>query len=142
MEMGVEPKVGVGVIVRRSGRVLLGRRKGAHGAGTWQFPGGHLKYGESVQECARRELREETGLLLEELQLGPYTNDIFDEENRHYITLYAIGDLLKGDPELREPEKCEAWRWFEWSALPRPLFLPIQNLLKLGYDPFATDRLS
>ena len=140
--MGVEPKVGVGVIVRRSGRVLLGRRKGAHGAGTWQFPGGHLKYGESVQECARRELREETGLLLEELQLGPYTNDIFDEENRHYITLYAIGDLLKGDPELREPEKCEAWRWFEWSALPRPLFLPIQNLLKLGYDPFATDRLS
>ena len=142
MEMGVEPKVGVGVIVRRSGRVLLGRRKGAHGAGTWQFPGGHLKYGESVQECARRELREETGLLLEELQLGPYTNDIFDEENRHYITLYAIGDLLKGDPELREPEKCEAWRWVEWSALPRPLFLPIQNLLKLGYDPFATDRLS
>jgi 8-oxo-dGTP diphosphatase len=141
IEVGVEPKVGVGVIVRRSGRVLLGRRKGTHGAGTWQFPGGHLKYKESVEDCARRELLEETGLLIEELQLGPYTNDIFDEANRHYITLYAIGDLLKGDAELREPEKCEVWCWFEWSCLPRPLFLPIQNLLRLGYDPFATDRV-
>ena len=141
IEVGIGPKVGVGVIVRRSGRILLGCRKGAHGAGTWQFPGGHLKYGESVEECARRELREETGLLLEELQLGPYTNDIFEEANRHYITLYAIGDLLEGDAELREPGKCEVWRWFEWSALPQPLFLPIRNLLKLGYDPFAPDRV-
>ena len=139
--MGIEPKVGVGVIIRRSGQVLLGLRKGTHGAGTWQFPGGHLQYGESVEECARRELLEETGLLLEEVHLGPYTNDIFDEANCHYVTLYAIGDLLTGDAELREPDKCEEWRWFEWSCLPQPLFLPIQNLLKVGYDPFATDRL-
>ena len=137
--MEIEPKVGVGVIIRRSSRVLLGRRKGTHGSGTWQFPGGHLHYGESVEECARRELREETGLLLEEVHLGPYTNDIFDEANCHYVTLYAVGDSLTGDAELREPDKCEEWAWFEWSCLPRPLFLPIKNLLKLGYDPFATD---
>ena len=141
IEVEIEPKVGVGVIIRRSSQVLLGRRKGTHGAGTWQFPGGHLQYGESVEECARRELREETGLLLDEIQLGPYTNDIFDEANCHYVTLYAVGDSLTGDAELREPDKCEEWRWFEWSCLPRPLFLPIQNLLKLGYDPFATDML-
>jgi 8-oxo-dGTP diphosphatase len=100
-----------------------------------------LRYGESVEECARRELLEETGLLLNEVKLGPYTNDIFDEANCHYVTLYAVGDSFAGDAELREPEKCEEWRWFEWSYLPRPLFLPIQNLLKLGYDPFAMDRL-
>jgi 8-oxo-dGTP diphosphatase len=139
--VGIGPKVGVGVILRRSGRVLLGCRRGAHGAGTWQFPGGHLQYGESVEECARRELFEETGLVLEEVQLGPYTNDIFDKANCHYVTLYAIGDSLTGDAKLCEPEKCEEWSWFEWSDLPRPLFLPIQNLLKLGYDPLATDRL-
>jgi 8-oxo-dGTP diphosphatase len=134
--VGVGPRVGVGVIVRRSGRVLLGRRKGTHGAGTWQFPGGHLKYAETVEQCARRELLEETGLLLEEIQLGPYTNDIFDEAGCHYVTLYGIGDWLSGEAELREPDRCDEWGWFEWSSLPEPLFLPIQNLLKLGYDPF------
>ena len=51
------PRVGVGVIVLREGRVLLGRRLGSHGAGTWQFPGGHLEAFERVEDCARREVR-------------------------------------------------------------------------------------
>ena len=46
------PKVGVGVIVRREGRILLGKRKGSHGENTWAPPGGHLEFMESVEECA------------------------------------------------------------------------------------------
>ena len=56
------PRVGIGVIVMRNGLVLLGERIGAHGAGTWALPGGHLEFGESVEQCARREVWEETGL--------------------------------------------------------------------------------
>ncbi|WP_134596929.1 NUDIX domain-containing protein, partial [Pseudomonas aeruginosa] len=39
------PQVGVGVLILRDGKVLLGRRKGSHGAGCWSAPGGHLELG-------------------------------------------------------------------------------------------------
>ena len=56
------PRVGIGVVVMKDGRVLLGRRKGSHGAGEYAYPGGHLEHLESFAECAVREVREETGL--------------------------------------------------------------------------------
>ena len=56
------PKVGVGVIVVRDGKVLLGKRRGAHGEGSWSFPGGHLEFNELLEICAKREAKEETGL--------------------------------------------------------------------------------
>jgi mutator protein MutT len=124
------PYIGVAVIVVREGRVLLGKRKNAHGAGSWQFPGGHLEYGEAIEACARRELFEETGLSIGNLRLGPYTNDIFEEENKHYVTLFVIADQTSGEARVKEPHKCECWAWFRWSEMPEPHFLPIVNLLK------------
>ena len=135
MPMAPVPRVGVGVILIRDGRVLLGKRRNAHGAGSWQFPGGHLEFGETVAACARREVREETGLQLGAVQLGPYTNDVFTAEGRHYITLYAIAWAPRGEPAVLEPGKCACWQWFAWSRLPDPLFLPIRHLLAQGFDP-------
>ncbi|BBO87848.1 DNA alkylation repair protein [Desulfosarcina ovata] len=128
------PRIGVGVIVIRNGRVLLGKRKNSHGAGTWQFPGGHLEYGESIEACARRELHEETGLSISRLRMGPFTNDIFEKEQKHYVTLFVIAEGTEGDPEVKEPHKCECWEWFRWSAMPTPHFLPITNLLKQNFS--------
>lgn len=72
------PQVGVGVLILRDGKVLLGRRKGSHGAGCWSAPGGHLEFGEAVEDCALREALEETGLALSELRHGPFSNDVFE----------------------------------------------------------------
>jgi 8-oxo-dGTP diphosphatase len=130
------PQVGVGVIVLRNHEVLLGKRKGSHGAGSWSFPGGHLEYTETVEECAKREVQEEIGISIDNLRKGPYTNDIFANENRHYVTLFIIADYSGGEVRVMEPGKCEAWRWFAWDKLPQPLFLPIQNLRRENYCPF------
>lgn len=127
------PRVGVAVIITNAGNVLLGLRISSHGAGTWQFPGGHLEFGESIEDCARREVREETGLELGNLRLGPYTNDIFASEGRHYVTLFVLADYAGGRPEVREPDKCARWEWFRRDNLPQPLFLPIENLLRQGF---------
>ena len=123
------PRVGVGVCVMEKGKVLLGKRKGAHGVGQWSFPGGHLEFGETLEACATRELAEETGLKAVSLQLGPWTNDII-EETKHYITFFAFVSQFEGKLELLEPHKCEGWQWFEWDRLPSPLFLPVQSLIQ------------
>lgn len=130
------PKVGVGVIVTRDQKVLLGKRRNAHGDGTWSFPGGHLEFGEEPEDCAIRETLEETGIRIKNLRRSAYTNDIFRKENKHYITLYIISEYDSGTVKIMEPEKCERWEWFDWDNLPEPLFLPIENLLKDKFNPF------
>ena len=133
-------KIGVGVIVIKDGKVLLGKRKRSHGSGIWCFPGGHLEFGEQLEECTRREVMEETGIAIKNIRLGPYTNDIFETEGRHYVTLFLVADHDSGQAQVIEPEKCEAWSWFEWASLPQPLFIPVENLLKQGYNPFQISK--
>jgi 8-oxo-dGTP diphosphatase len=123
------------VLVVREGRVLLGERRGSHGAGTWALPGGHLEYGETPAACAHRELGEETGLAATTLLPGPYTTDVFEAEGQHYVTLFVLAMDAAGEPTVREPAKCARWEWFPWSALPAPLFLPLQSLREQGYVP-------
>jgi len=130
------PKVGVGVIVIKDNKVLLGKRKSSHGTGSWCFPGGHLEFGEAVEDCARRETFEETGIKVKNIRMGMFTNDIFEKEGKHYITLFAVCNYDSGKLKVMEPEKCEKWEWFKWDNLPNPLFVPIENLLKQGYNPF------
>lgn len=127
-------RVAVGILVIRDGLILLGKRKGSLGAGTWSAPGGRMEFGETIQECARRELREETGLEMNTAAMGPCTNDIFRQERDHYVTFLLIARNTTGTPANLEPHKCEGWSWHAWNRLPEPLFLPMQNLRELGFS--------
>lgn len=129
-----QPMVGIGVLILRDGRVLLGRRRGSHGDGTWAPPGGHLEFGETVDACARREALEETGLRLTAIREGPWTNDVFEKEAKHYLTAFVIAESAGGEPEIREPDKCDGWHWFRWDELPEPLFQPLATLRRQGFE--------
>ena len=130
------PRVGVGIFVVKNDKVLMLQRKNAHGEGTWSIPGGHLEFNETIEECAAREVKEETGLDIKNIRLGPYTNDFFYKEDKHYITLFAISEPINGAPKNMEPHKCSNIGWFSLNDLPNPLFLPLDNLLKTGFRPF------
>lgn len=135
-------RVGVAVIVTRGDRILLGQRKGSHGAETWALPGGHLEFGESLEACARREVFEETGLLVGGIRRVDFTNDLFRAEGKHYVTLFVAADCGAGEPLLREPEKCARWGWFAWSSLPEPLFLPLRSFVdqRRGAASFRSEK--
>ncbi|MBI4449697.1 NUDIX domain-containing protein, partial [Candidatus Uhrbacteria bacterium] len=123
--------------VVKDGKVLLGKRRNAHGEGAWSFPGGHLEYGETWEECARREVFEETGMQIASVRFAAATNDVFGEAEKHYVTIFMIADWAEGTPEPCEPEKCERWEWYAWDALPEPRFLPLQHLVDQGFSPLT-----
>ena len=128
------PFVGTSAVVVRDGLVLLGRRRGAHGAGTWSFPGGKLDAGESPEDAAARELHEETGLTAVRIAPITWTNDVFAADGLHFVTLHHLVEA-DGDPQVREPDKVEGWSWHRWDALPEPLFAPITALVATGWRP-------
>lgn len=122
------PKVGVGVLVIKDSKILLGKRRNSHGSGAWAPPGGHLEFGESFEDCAKREVLEETGLKVLSIRNFGFTNDVFVRENKHYVTIFMLVDSFMGEPQVLEPQKCEGWSWFDLDSLPEPLFTSLKNL--------------
>ena|SRR3990167_4823192 len=124
------PRVGIGVLIFKEQKILLGKRIMSHGSGTWSPPGGHLEFRESFEECAIREVNEETGLTIITPEFLAVTNDVFAEENKHYVTIFMVAHYPE-EQQIKntEPEKTESWEWFEINALPDNLFLPLKNLL-------------
>jgi 8-oxo-dGTP diphosphatase len=133
--MNDRPLVGVGVLVMKDGKVLLGRRKNAHGAGEYASPGGHLEHLESFEACARREVREETGLELGDLAFLRLLNTT-TYAPRHYVDVSIVAQWKSGEPKVLEPEKVERWDWYALDALPSPLFA----MLHTSFEALRTQQ--
>ena len=125
----------MGIYIRRDGKILMGKRRGANGPGYWCPPGGHLEMRESWDECAKRETAEEAGIEIENVRYVTATNDINDEDGKHYVTLHCVADWKTGEASEVEPDKLGDWAWFGWEEMPEPLFLPVRNFIKSGYNP-------
>ncbi|MCJ1348975.1 hypothetical protein MMC31_007208, partial [Peltigera leucophlebia] len=122
----LQVRVGVGTFILKSLRespenpyFLIGKRRNAHGAGTYALPGGHLEFGETPEQCAAREVMEETGLKVSNVQLLTATNYYILAEGKHYITLFmfCLRDNNDDEPQILELDKCEGWEWASWEDL-------------------------
>lgn len=122
-------KVGVGVLLFKDGKVLLGKRKNKNGFGQYAWPGGHLEFMESIEGCAKREVMEETGMEIENVKFLRVFN-MKTLEGFHYMDIGVMADWKSGIPELKEPDKCEGWEWYDLKNLPSPLFIPIPSLIE------------
>lgn len=113
------PKVGVGGILLDGSRVLLVRRGKEPGQGLWSIPGGELNWGETLQEGVVREVREETGLVVQVESLAGITEVRFPAEDPnpqfHYVLIDFFCTLLSGDLACSD-DAVEA-AWFDLSQL-------------------------
>ncbi|KAJ1386682.1 NUDIX hydrolase domain [Sesbania bispinosa] len=137
------PRVAVVVFLLKGRSVLLGRRRSSVGNSTFALPGGHLEFGESFEECAVREVKEETGLEIGKAEFLTVTNNVMLEQPKkcHYVTIFMRAVLAddaqeKQVPQNLEPDKCDGWDWYDWAHLPHPLFGPLDKMVKGGFDPF------
>jgi 8-oxo-dGTP diphosphatase len=124
--------IGCEIVIRRSGQVLLGKRKNCFGAGTWALPGGHLEPYESVARAACRELEEELKAIVDptDLRLISVADDIQPATSTQYLHITFELREPKFDVVLNEPQYCEEWRYFDINDLDAlDLFPPHQPIL-------------
>jgi len=123
--------VGVGAIVIKDGRVLLVQRAAPPSQGLWAIPGGSLEAGETLQQGAEREIREETGITIRAGE-PVYAFDFlqYDDEKRlqyHFVIVDVEGEYLEG--EVRAADDALAARWISPAELAG---LPVSaNTLKI-----------
>ena len=128
--------VGLGVIIKNnSGKILIGKRKNSL-APYYSIPGGKLDDGESFEDGAKREILEETGLILNNIKVIGVTNNLetYKKYDIHTVSIELFCDDFSGIPENLEPEKCDGWEWHEPKDLPLPMAdfsrMSIKNWLK------------
>lgn len=134
MKAGID-FIGVGVgamILNKENRVLmLLRNKSARNeGGNWCFPGGEVEFGETLEQAAKREAKEETGCEIEIEKLLKVVDHIILEEKQHWCNPIFKAKIVKGKLENMEPEKFEKIKWFSLEELPENLTTNLKKLFK------------
>ncbi|MEI6843380.1 MAG: NUDIX domain-containing protein [bacterium] len=131
---------GFGVILENNGKILMGMRhpdpdkadSAFRSSGEWCLPGGKLEWGESFEEGAIREVKEETSITIKNPKVISVHN--CKNEHAHFMTVGLVATEWKGEAKVTEPDEIIQWEWFDLDNLPSPRYFPsfevIENYLQ------------
>jgi 8-oxo-dGTP diphosphatase len=103
--------LGVGAIVFKNDCVLLVERKNPPYANQWAVPGGKVHFGENLKTAVAREVKEETGIIIEALE-PIYSFDIIgqlEDEPYHYVVIDFSANYISGELHARDDALSAAW---------------------------------
>lgn len=150
------PQIGIAVAVTKGTNILLGKRLKEYGYGKYQLPGGHLEMYDTFEDRAKIEVKEETGLEVDRLQLLEVYNSPSKEHNKHYVVLFYGAAWISGEPHVPENEKdkVEFWNWYDITdyrsdnghiirhdLLPKPLF-ELNNVIIKKIRSYAFEQIN
>lgn len=103
------------LLVNNKGQFLLGKRKNSYKAGFYGLPGGRIELNEPIMTAIKREVKEETGLEIKNLEyVGVVRENLGDFDFIHFV--YVAKNVTQ-QPKLSEPEKCEGWTWLSLKEI-------------------------
>lgn len=120
------------MIFNNEGKILLGHRVGKDTGGiyepdSWCLPGGKQEYEETIFECAKREVKEETNLDIDDLEVFGAYDDI--QVDRHFVTIWVIAKKYSGILTAMEMDKQDKWEWFSLDNLPNNIYSPSKHFI-------------
>ena len=127
-------RVGIGIMIKDGNKVLLGHRSknrkdtgGIFEPDTWTFPGGKQEFSETIFEAAKREVKEETNLEIDDLEVFGASDDI--QPSKHFVTIQIIANKHSGNLKVMEPTKEDEWKWFDLNNLPMNIYSPTKQFI-------------
>ena len=122
--------VGVGaVILNENHEILLLLRRCPPEVDCWSIPGGAVELFETVEDAIIREIKEELGLDARVVALLNVTNHILENEGTHWVSPAFLINVVKGTPEIKEPEKHGGLKWFFIDDLPRNITMTTSSAI-------------
>ncbi len=133
--MEKQVRVGLGIMIIDDNKVLLGHRTnkrtdtgGIFEPDSWTLPGGKQEYDETIFEGAIREVKEETNLDIDDLEVFSASDDI--QPDRHFVTIQIIAHKYSGELKIMEETKEDKWEWFSFDELPDNLYTPSKKFIE------------
>lgn len=114
------------MIVNSKDQVLLGLKKKGFNANTWIFPGGQMDFGETIAECGKREVWEETTL---DVQIAGLIDVVTETKGEKHVTFINVLAKGEGIPVVTEPHEVIDWNWFNQHELPCNTTSSVQNAI-------------